>query len=85
MEALQTKGGFHLYLFWSGLKNCAKRVNVAQRTVPFGTVEIRCRRRASLRKWLLGGDVAKRLECVRFTAALHHEGLLALEIHALRL
>jgi len=30
MEALQTKGGFLLYLFYGRLKNSAKSVTVAQ-------------------------------------------------------
>jgi len=37
MEALQTKGGFLLFLFCGRLKNSAKSVTLAQSTVPFGT------------------------------------------------
>jgi hypothetical protein len=40
MEALQTKGGFLLFLFYGWLKNSAKSVTMAQLIVPFGTVEI---------------------------------------------
>jgi hypothetical protein len=64
---LQTKDGFLFFLFFDRLNNSAKRVTLAQLTVPFGTV----RRSAGLRPGVVWDwNIEHRIENVRMKTSM---------------